>query len=588
MRKTEWRIHNKTADFIGIGKKIGVDPVAVRVARNRGVETEEDFDRYFNPSLEELNDGALLKDMAKAVDIIKSKIATEKKMMVIGDYDIDGVCATTILVKGLRELGGICDYIVPHRIEDGYGLNAGLVDKSIEAGCDTIITCDNGIAASAEIAYAKERGMTVVVTDHHEVPLVWDGDISTEKLPPADAIIDPKQADCKYPFGGICGAVVAWKFIIELMKSYGKTSEAWMQYLDFAAFATIGDVMELKDENRSIVAHGMVAIQNSENNGIRALINQCGLANKTIQSYHIGFVLGPCLNATGRLDTAMRGVDLFMAEDYESAVPIAQELVNLNDERKNMTLTAVELAKSTVEDKNMLADPILVVYLPGVHESIAGIVAGRLRETYYRPTFVLTDGENCVKGSGRSTDEFSMFEQMSKISDVFLKFGGHPKAAGLSIEADRIDEFRKRINENCGITVDDLVEKVYVDARLELDYISYSLIEDLKRVEPCGNGNTKPQFGISGVRAKRLKRFGKEGQWISITLVLNNGLYMEAKYWGDADEFIAFYEEKFSPEEMAKLMNGQESAVRFSFIYYPEINDYRDSQSLEIVVKNYQ
>lgn len=584
----KWFVHNKAADFNRIGEMLSLDPVTIRIARNRGIEKDEEFRDYFYPDLSKLHAPELLKDADKAVSILLSKIEQNKKIMIIGDYDIDGVCSTVILLKGLRECGGICDFMVPHRIEDGYGLNMNLVDKAIEQGADTILTCDNGIAAFDEIAYARERGLTVIVTDHHEVPLIWNGDTSTERLPLADAVVDPKQRECNYPFGGICGAVVAWKIVTLLMKKLGKTESSWMQYLELAAFATIGDVMELRDENRTIVTYGLKALSNTNNPGLRALISQSDLKGKTIKSYHIGFILGPCLNATGRLDSASRGVELLMTEDIEDAIPIAMELVDLNTSRKDMTMKGVELAKSLIQDSDIKNDDVLVIYLPDVHESLAGIIAGRIREEYYKPTFVLTNGEGCVKGSGRSTDAFSMYEQMSKIGDVFIKFGGHPKAAGLSIEEARVEEFRRRINENTGITDDDKIEKIHIDVPMPLEYITEQLVNEFDRIEPCGNGNEKPLFAIKDAKAKRIRRIGRENQFVKVTIVMNNGLYMDATYFGDGEEFISYYEEKYSKAAVNALLTGKESDVRFSLLYYPDINEYRGEKSVQITIKGYQ
>ncbi len=588
VHEQKWYVHNKAADFNRLGEMLGLDPVIIRVARNRGVESDEGFKEYFCPDLSKLHDPALLRDAEKAVAILQEKIEQHKKIMIIGDYDIDGVCSTAILLKGLRVCGGICDYMVPHRIEDGYGLNMNLVDKAIEKGADTLLTCDNGIAAFDEIKYAKDRGLTVIVTDHHEVPLVWDKDVATERLPMADAVVDPKQKECNYPFSGICGAVVAWKVITLLMRKLNRPESDSMQYLELAAFATIGDVMELRDENRVIVSHGLKAITVTDNPGLKALVSQCGLKDTKIKSYHIGFVLGPCLNATGRLDTASRGVELLMAEDIETAIPLAMELVDFNMSRKDMTVKGVELAKSLIEDSEIKNDDVLVLFLPDVHESLAGIIAGKIREIYYKPTFVLTRGEDCIKGSGRSTDSFSMYEHMSRISDVFLKFGGHPKAAGLSLEESKIEEFRRRINENTGLTDEDKVEKIHIDVPMPIEYISERLIEEFDRIEPCGNGNEKPLFAIKDANAKRIRRIGKEGQFIKVTLIMNNGLYMDATYFGDAEEFLNYYEEKYSKEQVDNLLNGKPSEVRFSFLYYPDINEFRGEKSIQIAIKGYQ
>ena len=432
MRKKaeKWVVLAKSADFNGIGKTYGVDPVIARVVRNREVVGEQEMDEYFHPSTDRLCEPSLLQDAEKAAQILLTKIRRQAKIRIIGDYDIDGIFSTYILYDGLKACGACVDYTLPHRIKDGYGLSEKLIREAAEQGCDTILTCDNGIAAAAEIALAKELGMTVVVTDHHEVPLHWEGDTAAAVLPQADAVVDPKRADCEYPCKGICGAVVAWKLLQLVQRACGQP-DAWQKYLQYAAFATIGDVMELRGENRTITTLGLEQLRRTDNIGLQALIACSGLNADQLRAYHIGYVIGPCINATGRLDTAKRALELLIETDHWRAQKIAQELVSLNDERKQLTTEGVEEAVRLVEEQELWKHPVLVVYLPQTHESLAGIIAGRLRERYYRPTYVLTNGEDCVKGSGRSIPSYHMYEHLSRVGSLLIKFGGHAMAAGL-------------------------------------------------------------------------------------------------------------------------------------------------------------
>lgn len=586
MRKKEsWVVLRKSADFNGIGKTYGVDPVIARIVRNREVTEEAQLESYFRPSCKQLHDPALLKDAVSAAELLMEKLAQKKKIRVIGDYDIDGIFATYILYDGLTRCGGVVDYTLPHRVKDGYGLSERLVRDAAAEGCDTLLTCDNGIAAAAEIALAKQLGMTVIVTDHHEVPLRWEGEESVCVLPPADAVVDPAQRDCGYPFRGICGAVVAWKLIQLLFRMMGYDSDG-MEYLEAAAFATIGDVMELRGENRTITALGLQQLRQTKNIGLQALIHQSGLEPWDLRAYHIGFVLGPCMNATGRLDTALRALGLLLAEDEQEAVRLAQELVDLNDSRKALTAQGVEQAVAMVEEQRMWEQPVLVVYLPDCHESLAGIIAGRLREQYYRPVFVLTKGEDCVKGSGRSIPAYHMYEKLSRAGDLLVKFGGHAMAAGLSIEEKHIEEFRERLLADAQLSETDLTEKICIDVPMPLTYITMPLIEQLSVLEPCGNGNEKPIFADRGLRARRAFYIGKERKMLKLQLVCGRGI-MDALYFGSAEEFLDYYREKYDAAQVSALLSGAPQQMEFSLTYYPQINRYQGIDRIQIVITHY-
>lgn len=586
MRKKEsWVVLRKSADFNGIGKTYGVDPVIARIVRNREVTEESQLESYFRPSCKQLHDPALLKDAVSAAELLMEKLAQKKKIRVIGDYDIDGIFATYILYDGLTRCGGVVDYTLPHRVKDGYGLSERLVRDAAAEGCDTLLTCDNGIAAAAEIALAKQLGMTVIVTDHHEVPLRWEGEESVCVLPPADAVVDPAQRDCGYPFRGICGAVVAWKLIQLLFRMMDYDSDG-MEYLEAAAFATIGDVMELRGENRTITALGLQQMRQTKNIGLQALIHQSGLEPWDLRAYHIGFVLGPCMNATGRLDTALRALGLLLAEDEQEAVRLAQELVDLNDSRKALTAQGVEQAVAMVEEQRMWEQPVLVVYLPDCHESLAGIIAGRLREQYYRPVFVLTKGEDCVKGSGRSIPAYHMYEKLSRAGDLLVKFGGHAMAAGLSIEEKHIEEFRERLLADAQLSETDLTEKICIDVPMPLTYITMPLIEQLSVLEPCGNGNEKPIFADRGLRARRAFYIGKERKMLKLQLVCGRGT-MDALYFGSAEEFLDYYREKYDAAQVSALLSGAPQQMEFSLTYYPQINRYQGIDRIQIVITHY-
>lgn len=572
----KWFVTMKKADFNGIAEKYQISPIIARLMRNRDVIGDEAIDFYLNGTVEDLYDGLLMKDMDRAVDILKEKIEEGKKIRVIGDYDIDGVNATYILQQGLAGLGADVDTDIPDRIKDGYGLNQMLIDRALEDDVDTIVTCDNGIAAMSEIAYGKENGMTIVVTDHHEVPYLEENGKKKYLLPPADAVVDPHRADCEYPFKGLCGAAVAYKLVEVLYRVSGK-SEQEVEHLqdnlmENVAIATIGDVMDLVGENRVFVKKGLELLKTTKNEGLHALMQCTGVDTANLNTYHIGFVLGPCINAGGRLDTAKRALELLNASNRREAVTLAADLKELNDSRKEMTEEGVEEAVRQIESSSWKDDQVLVVYLPKCHESIAGIIAGRIKERYYRPTFVLTRGETGVKGSGRSIEAYDMFAEMSRCRELFTKFGGHKLAAGLSLEEENVEVFRKRINELADLTEEDLQMKVSIDMRLPFPYINEELIHELKILEPFGKGNGKPLFAESKLRVIQPRIFGKNRNVLKCRLEDQQGNQMEAVYFGEVEDCLQQMEKK-------QIM---------SFTYYPSINEYMGRRTIQLTIVNYQ
>lgn len=572
----KWFVAMKKADFNGIAEKYQISPIIARLMRNRDVVGDDAIDFYLNGTVENLYDGLLMKDMDRAVDILKEKIEEGKKIRVIGDYDIDGVNATYILQQGLAGLGADVDTDIPDRIKDGYGLNQMLIDRALEDDVDTIITCDNGIAAMSEIAYGKENGMTIVVTDHHEVPYLEENGEKKYLLPPADAVVDPHRADCEYPFKGLCGAAVAYKLVEVLYRVSGK-SEQEVEHLqerlmENVAIATIGDVMDLVGENRVFVKKGLELLKTTKNEGLHALMQCTGVDTANLNTYHIGFVIGPCINAGGRLDTAKRALELLNASNRREAVTLAADLKELNDSRKEMTEEGVEEAVRQIESSSWKDDQVLVVYLPECHESIAGIIAGRIKERYYRPTFVLTKGETGVKGSGRSIEAYDMFAEMSRCRELFTKFGGHKLAAGLSLEEEKVEVFRKRINELADLTEEDLQMKVSIDMRLPFPYINEELIHELKILEPFGKGNGKPLFAESKLRVIQPRIFGKNRNVLKCRLEDQKGNQMEAVYFGEVEDCLRQMEKK-------QIM---------SFTYYPSINEYMGRRTIQLTIVNYQ
>ena len=583
----KWFVINKGADFAGIAKRFGISPVTARLIRNREVMGDEAIARYLKGGIGELYDPHLLLDSDRLTDILVQKISEQKKIRVIGDYDIDGVMSTYILYKGITRCGGSVDFQIPDRMKDGYGINDHLIEQADEAGIDTIITCDNGIAAIGEIAHAKSLGMTVLVTDHHEIPYTEERGERHYKRSEADAIVNPKQMECTYPYKNLCGAAVAWKVIQILYEKCDIAVEESYDFLDNVAFATVGDVMDLTDENRILVREGLKRIHTTMNPGMRALILQNKLEPEQISSYHFGFVLGPCINASGRLETAKIALNLFLQEDVKKASEIAAELVDLNAQRKDMTAEGVELAMQQVEEGNT-GEKVLVVYLPDVHESLAGIIAGRIREACHKPTFVLTKSEDGVKGSGRSIEAYSMYEELCKCQELFTKFGGHPMAAGLSLPEANVEIFREKINACCGLTEEDFIPKIKIDIPMPVDYPDIPLVNELLLLEPFGKANVKPQFADKNLGIDRAVVVGKNQNVLKLTLKTERGKSISAVYFGDVEEFREYYGRKYGENEVQQAFLGRTNGIRMSVVYYPEINRYQGNESIQIVIKNYQ
>ena len=568
----KWFLTMKKADFNSIARKYHISPITARLIRNRDVIGDEAIDFYLNGTIADLYDGMLMQDMDKAVEILAEKIGEEKQIRIIGDYDIDGVNATYILQEGLSGLGAHVDTDIPDRIKDGYGLNIDLINRALDDGVDTIITCDNGIAAADEIAYGKKNGLTVIVTDHHEVPYVEMNGEKEYVLPMADAVVDPHRADCGYPFKGLCGAAVAYKLVEALYNVMQRDPEDVDYLMENVAIATVGDVMDLTGENRIFVKQGLEMLKRTKNQGLKALIECTGIDVERLSAYHIGFVLGPCINASGRLDTAKRALELLNAKTRREAVMLAEDLKALNDSRKEMTEKGVEEAVQMIESTSLKDDKVLVVYLPDCHESIAGIIAGRIKERYYRPTFVLTKAEEGVKGSGRSIESYDMFAQMCRCRALFTKFGGHKLAAGLSLEEGNVERFRETINDLADLTEEDLQMKVSIDMLLPFPYITEQLIGELQLLEPFGKGNTKPLFAERNLRVISPRIFGKNRNVLKCRLEDASGNQMEAVYFGDVEACLRAMEEK-------QIM---------SFTYYPSVNEYMGRRTLQLTIVNYQ
>ena len=584
----KWVVSAKKADFKKISEQFGIDQVTARIIRNRDVLGEEAIEEYLHGNLEHLHEPKKMKDMERAVSILQEKIQKRKKIRIIGDYDIDGIQSVYILYSALRECRAAADYAIPDRMADGYGVNERLVRQAAEEGVDTILTWDNGIAAEAELALAKELGMTVIITDHHEVPYEQKED--GEKIfciPPADAVVNPKQPNCPYPFKELCGGAVAFKLVQALFERMKFLPEKAFAYLENAAFATVGDVMPLTGENRILVKEGLKSLNRTKNYGMRALAARNQIELGKIKAYHIGFVLGPCLNASGRLDTAYRALKMLLAEDEQTAAEYAGDLYDLNVSRKEMTEQGVKQAVKQVEETSLKEDKVLVIYLADCHESLAGIIAGRVRERYHRPVFVLTSGEDGVKGSGRSIESYSMYEEMSKCKELFTRFGGHPMAAGLSLPQEHVEQFRQRLNENTALTDEDLKGKIVIDVPMPLDYISKPLIQEMNLLEPFGKSNEKPIFADKNLHILSLQILGKNHNVCRMQVQSQGGTVMSAVYFGETEAFLDFLRGKFGNYALKQAMSGQNSEIRVSFIYYPEINVYNGRESLQIIVKNY-
>ena len=591
----KWMVYSKKADFDGFAKALGVSPIVARIMRNKDLESIEAQKRFIDNSLENMHNPSLMKDMDKAIDIIKLKIEEGKHIRVIGDYDIDGICSTYILVKGLQEFGAKVSYDIPDRILDGYGINENLIKKAYDEGVDTIVTCDNGIAAIDQIKYAKDLGMTVIVTDHHEVPYVRDevtGEIIYKRVQ-GDAVVNPKQPDCDYPFKLLCGGAIAYKVIECLYEKLNveNKKEKIEYFIEYAAIATIGDVVDLVGENRIIAANGLERLKTTPNIGLDKLMNMCGINRERLSSYHIGFVVGPCLNATGRLESAKKGIELIMCEDFYEAEKLAGELIELNGTRKAMTEEGVKEAIAMCE--NMADSKVLVVYLPRIHESIAGIIAGRVREHFNKPVFVVTNSadeneESLIKGSGRSIPGYNMFEALIECDEYLLKYGGHEMAAGLSLNKEKINDFAKALNDKCKLAEEDFVRKVWIDVPMPLAYATEELINQLSLLEPFGKGNEKPVFATKNVRVKSLKVMGANQNMCKLSVLDDSGKVVDALVFSSIyPAFMEFLYDKFGEEQIRKAKMNIPNDIVLSIIYYPDINEYNGRRSVQIIVNNY-
>lgn len=560
-------LYTKKADFEKIAREFHISPVTARIMRNRDVCGEEAIRRYLYGTKKDCYSPYLLKDVELAVDILQEKISKGKQIRIVGDYDIDGVCSTYLLFKALNRVGARVDYEIPDRIKDGYGINIQIIEAAAADGVDTILTCDNGISAVVELDRAKDLGMTVIITDHHDIARKDDKDI----LPDVAAIINPKQQDCNYPWKEICGAVVAYKLIMVLYERFEVPQKEWEEMIEFAAIATVGDVMKLQDENRILVKEGLARMPETKSVGLRKLVEKNNLDIAHLTGFHIGFVIGPCLNAGGRLQTAKMALRLLLSEDEEEADRLAQELKLLNDQRKDMTSKGVEEAAKQVE-KLYSNDKVLVVYLPECHESLAGIIAGRIREQYHKPTMILTKAEEGVKGSGRSIEAYHMFKALLEVKKLLTKFGGHPMAAGFSMPEEHVEQFRKELNKNANLTPEDFIPQLWIDVAMPMEYVSEPLIHELELLEPFGQGNEKPQFAQKGIHIRNVKVLGRNRNAVKLSMATPEGTTIDGIWFGEGDAFI---------EEM-----GTKQTI--DVIYYPSINEYNGNRTLQMVIKEYQ
>ena len=584
----KWIEIRKGGNFMEMAKKYGIDPLIARIIRNRDIIDEKEITEYLYGGKEALHNPHLLKDVDKAAEIIAEGIAEKKVMRIIGDYDIDGVNATYILLDGIRRCGGNVDAAIPDRMKDGYGINEHLIEQALSDGKELLITCDNGIAAINEINFAKEKGMTVVVTDHHEIPYRNTEQGKEFLRSNADAIVNPKQADCPYPCKGICGAVVAWKLVQVLYERMDIPVEEADIFIENAGFATVGDVMDLTGENRILVKLGLKALEHTKNPGMKALIAKNKLSDKPLSAYHIGFVLGPCINASGRLDTAKRSLELLLERDEVKASALAGELVELNESRKYMTQQETQKALEQIEKEGREKDKVLVVYLPECHESLAGIIAGRIRETYQRPVFVLTRGEEGVKGSGRSIEAYSMFDKMTEVAELFTKYGGHPMAAGLSMREEDIDKLREQLNQKAELSEEDMAEVVRLDAVLPMSYFTVDTIRQLSVLEPCGKSNTKPVFADRNIKVTRASIVGVNRNVLKLHLLDSKGNPVAGVYFGEVEKFLTFLSEKFGSEEVDAAMHGKENSIQFAAVYEPAVDTYSGRESVQAIIRRFR
>jgi len=584
----KWVLKNKKADFTAMMEQHKISEVVARLLVNRNLENPEDIEAYLHPDLNYLHNPLQMKDMDKACNIIMMKIKSAQKIRIVGDYDVDGIASTFVLYTALLNCGANVDYEIPDRVKDGYGININIIEEAYKEGIDTILTCDNGISAVEQIAKAKELGMTVIITDHHDIPFVEEGDQKVYKIPNADAIINPKQSDCNYPWKALCGATVAFKLVEVLYDKLSIDKNEMKQLLEIVAIATVCDVMDLVDENRIIVKNGLELLKKTKNLGLKALMEINNINLSKLSAYHLGFIIGPCLNAAGRLDTAKRGLQLLLSQSAEEAKKLAEELKQLNDTRKDMTAKGLEQAIDLVENSEIKNDKILVVYLEDCHESLAGIIAGRLREKYNKPSIVLTTSESEVKGSCRSIEQYNIYKELTKCKDILLKFGGHPMAAGLSLKYDNIVQLRFELNENTLLSEDDLLPKISIDVVLPLGLINEELIQELELLEPFGKGNTKPIFAERNLRIRSAIILGKNANVLKLQMVNEYGKVLDAMYFGEVEPLLQSLVDGYGQDEVDKMFGNRDNAIKLAVTYYPSINEYLGNRKIQIIIQNYQ
>lgn len=589
MKKERWRLYAKKADFAAISKAYGINQVTARIMRNRGVETKEEIESYLKGDLDYLSDPALMKDADKAASLLEAAIANNELIAISSDFDNDGIFSGLLLKEAIIELGGRAAIFTPNRVMEGYGVNSRIVEEANANGASVLLTCDNGIAAFEAIEEAKKLGMTVIVTDHHEVPFEEHDGKRTYLLPKADAIVDPKQEDCVYPFKSLCGTGVAYQLMTLLFRRMKRTMSRQEIFLQYTAIATVADVMELVGENRILVRKGLSYLNHTNHIGLRALMEVCGISPEQVRAYHIGFILGPCFNAAGRLDTIVHALELLESKEYDQALALAGELWAMNEERKELTRVGTERAVELIEHATWKDEHVYLVYIKDCHESVAGIIAGRLRERYYRPVLVFTDAseEGQIKASGRSIDDYDMFTELSAFRNLFLRFGGHKMAAGLTMEKKNLEILRDGLNARCTLTQTQLMPLVMIDAAMPLGYISEEVIADLEKLEPFGRANEKPLFAQQHLSVLRLSRIGKNRNVVKMSVMGPEGIIMDALYFGDTDVFFDFLEEEYGRDNVAAALRGMRNTIDIGVTYYPQINEFQGKRSLQIVIQNY-
>lgn len=589
MKKERWRLYAKKADFAAISKAYGINQVTARIMRNRGVETKEEIESYLKGDLDYLSDPALMKDADKAASLLEAAIANNELIAISSDFDNDGIFSGLLLKEAIIELGGRAAIFTPNRVMEGYGVNSRIVEEANAKGASVLLTCDNGIAAFEAIEEAKKLGMTVIVTDHHEVPFEEHDGKKIYLLPKADAVVDPKQEDCAYPFKSLCGTGVAYQLMTLLFRRMKRTMSHQEIFLQYTAIATVADVMELVGENRILVRKGLSYLNHTNHIGLRALMEVCGISPEQVRAYHIGFILGPCFNAAGRLDTIVHALALLESKEYDQALALAGELWAMNEERKELTRVGTERAVELIEHANWKDEHVYLVYIKDCHESVAGIIAGRLRERYYRPVLVFTDAseEGQIKASGRSIDDYDMFTELSAFRNLFLRFGGHKMAAGLTMEKKNLEILRDGLNARCTLTQTQLMPLVMIDAAMPLGYISEEVIADLEKLEPFGRANEKPLFAQQHLSVLRISRIGKNRNVVKMSVMGPEGIIMDALYFGDTDVFFDFLEEEYGRDNVAAALRGMRNTIDIGVTYYPQINEFQGKRSLQIVIQNY-